>query len=437
MKTPTIPSNLKSKIPRTFKDIETAIPAAGRRQLTLIREQVLRPLAMDSSLPEEIREEANRLWWLTYDKSFRLGENTLCISGGNEGELYGRRIGIDNSAGLCYAAGRSNNQDALLFSAIEDEELTVVADGLGGHLNGEKAAKIAVEMIGHVFRNPKMFSLSDFSFLESFKIANESICFDYELIQQRLDKKFRTNGSPGANEFPGATAVAALWKRPTLSIASIGDSRAYLFKNKGKFSVLAPDEGGLFATLSCIAGCSKGSEISKEDFQTGFGEAGGLAIYDELEKGGFIEGGRVKISLWKRGMDLIFARELQMGYGRQAIQKGDIFWQVMKRGVPPKFPISGKLAESYYRFSELFLLSNTVFNYLGNSPFKGIFTYSFRPVKGDILLLASDGLNALPFEELRSVIDKLKDEPPEDIAGGLYDAIRELKDNTTIAVSKF
>lgn len=393
-------------------------------------------MARDSRLPEEIREEASRLWWLTYDESFRPGKNTLCISGGNEGELYGHRIGIDNSAGLCYAAGRpNNNQDALLFSAIEDEELTVVADGLGGHLSGEKAAKIAVEMIGRVFQDPGMFPLPDFPLSKALEIANDALCFDDDFVLQRLDKEFKTNRSSEVKEFPGATAVAALWKPPILSVASVGDARGYLFRSNGIFYILTPDDGGLLAALSYVVGCAEGKEVSKEDFQIKFGEANGLVIYNALEKEEFVEKGTVKNSLC-RGMELIFSRELQMGYGSQAVKEGDIFWQVMKSGVPPKFPMPGKRAESYYRFSELFLFKNAVSNHLGILPFKKPFTCSFKPVKGDILVLSSDGLNYLPLEKFKSVVAGLRDESPEDIAGGLYDATPK-KDNITIAVSKF
>ena len=41
---------------------------------------------------------------------------------------------------------RTHNED--YFSLIEDEQLFLVADGMGGHASGEVASKMAAETIG-------------------------------------------------------------------------------------------------------------------------------------------------------------------------------------------------------------------------------------------------------------------------------------------------
>jgi len=49
---------------------------------------------------------------------------------------------------------RTHNED--YFSLIEDEQLFLVADGMGGHASGEVASKMAAETIGEFYqRTPR------------------------------------------------------------------------------------------------------------------------------------------------------------------------------------------------------------------------------------------------------------------------------------------
>ena len=45
---------------------------------------------------------------------------------------------------------RNHNED--YFSLIEDEQLFLVADGMGGHQGGEVASETALRVLKHVFR---------------------------------------------------------------------------------------------------------------------------------------------------------------------------------------------------------------------------------------------------------------------------------------------
>ena len=57
--------------------------------------------------------------------------------------------------------GRANNEDRLGFWSTPGAALMAVADGLGGHLHGELAAGMAVELFGAVFRREAQPRLAD------------------------------------------------------------------------------------------------------------------------------------------------------------------------------------------------------------------------------------------------------------------------------------
>src|SRR4029434_9164670 len=48
---------------------------------------------------------------------------------------------------------RTHNED--YFSLIEDEQLFLVADGMGGHASGEVASKMAAETIGEFYQGTR------------------------------------------------------------------------------------------------------------------------------------------------------------------------------------------------------------------------------------------------------------------------------------------
>jgi serine/threonine protein phosphatase PrpC len=125
---------------------------------------------------------------------------------------------------------REGNEDA--FSVTDSLGLYVVADGMGGHLAGEVASKIAVEMINKSFRHwetnktlenelfgglDNTLSLSGNYILSSIKLANRVI---NELAKEN-------------EEYHGmGTTVGAILVRPKLVIAAnVGDSRIYMVRN--------------------------------------------------------------------------------------------------------------------------------------------------------------------------------------------------------------
>ncbi len=129
---------------------------------------------------------------------------------------------------------RSSNEDH--FGYDEGLGIFVVCDGMGGHAAGEVASGIAVETVLRYFRErePKV---EDNAYLddaplgarllaEAVKKANEAI-LDYSR------KNANTSGM-------GTTLVAARYSDGIFSIANVGDSRIYLFR-EGQLLQLTED----------------------------------------------------------------------------------------------------------------------------------------------------------------------------------------------------
>lgn len=117
---------------------------------------------------------------------------------------------------------RVNNEDELYLD--EKLGLLVAADGMGGHASGEVASKLAVNVIRDYFQgSQKLIGRSNPAYSEAtnklncaIRLANQAV---YEVAQS----------SPVLKGM-GTTIVAVLLTGNKLSIAHIGDSRAYLIR---------------------------------------------------------------------------------------------------------------------------------------------------------------------------------------------------------------
>lgn len=108
---------------------------------------------------------------------------------------------------------RSQNQDRLALSP--EMGLFLVADGMGGHLGGETASRIAAEVIPERIQKARKKKNFDAAAALSAAIrdANTEI---YKVAQ----KDAQLNGM-------GTTATAALFDEDRLLIGHVGDSRCY------------------------------------------------------------------------------------------------------------------------------------------------------------------------------------------------------------------
>ncbi len=119
---------------------------------------------------------------------------------------------------------RDNNED--FFLLIPTTGLYLVADGMGGAQAGEHASRLAAETVRDVMEAaPQPPSPDDL--LDAFAEAN-----------RRVAKE--ANAEPD-REGMGTTLVAAVENKGALFIASVGDSRAYLYE-KGQLQAVTEDQ---------------------------------------------------------------------------------------------------------------------------------------------------------------------------------------------------
>lgn len=155
------------------------------------------------------------------------------------GLWIGAALQIKSSGITDVGLKREGNEDS--YSVEDSLGLYIVADGMGGHLAGEIASKISVEIINKVFRKwlekdageCEIFGKADSSLsrkgnyiLGGIRLANRVI---YELALER--KEYHGMG----------TTVVVLFTTPSLVIAAnVGDSRIYLIRD-GEIERLSRD----------------------------------------------------------------------------------------------------------------------------------------------------------------------------------------------------
>lgn len=135
---------------------------------------------------------------------------------------------------------RENNEDALLCVniALGAEQtaqplgLYAIADGMGGHRNGELASNAAVRAWGNALL-PKLYRLL---FGPNPQPAEESL---RELMEASVTEAHRavTKAAPGG----GCTLTAALVVGSQMVVAHLGDSRAYAVHRDGRMQLLTKD----------------------------------------------------------------------------------------------------------------------------------------------------------------------------------------------------
>ena len=118
---------------------------------------------------------------------------------------------------------RSNNEDYFLIEPSIG--LYLVADGMGGAQAGEHASKLAAETVRDVIR-------------ENDSPGNDALVKAFEEANRRVMDKAATDSKL---EGMGTTLVAALELGRDLLVASVGDSRVYIYEN-GKLTTITEDQ---------------------------------------------------------------------------------------------------------------------------------------------------------------------------------------------------
>ena len=119
------------------------------------------------------------------------------------------------------AAGRSdiglvrqNNED----SGLIGKHFLLVADGMGGHAAGELASSTAISIVAQVDANK-----------EKLENLNEKLLNIPDVITKELKNAISKDSSRAGM---GTTLTSAVIEGSSLKVSQVGDSRAYLVRDK-------------------------------------------------------------------------------------------------------------------------------------------------------------------------------------------------------------
>lgn len=130
-------------------------------------------------------------------------------------ELFRMEVGFGTDTGKV----RSRNEDAVF--ADGKRGLFIVADGMGGHLAGEVASRVAVETIRALL---PAASQGD---------GNESARHKLtEVVGNSHEEILRRSSTLNELEGMGSTVVIAWVLDEWVHVANVGDSRAYLYRGR-------------------------------------------------------------------------------------------------------------------------------------------------------------------------------------------------------------
>ena len=115
--------------------------------------------------------------------------------------------------------GRSKNEDRMGYCYTRESSLFVLADGMGGHPDGEVAAQIALQTVSAYFQKtarPTLDSVPEF-------LSSALMAAHHQILRYASEK--------GMLDSPRTTLVAAVVERGVVHWVHCGDSRLYLVRD--------------------------------------------------------------------------------------------------------------------------------------------------------------------------------------------------------------
>ncbi len=117
---------------------------------------------------------------------------------------------------------RERNEDSVSIVANQTNELLlIVADGMGGHKNGEVASSIALSLICDRFKN-----------ISSVGNKEDAINWIQSTVSEANMEIFKYVKDHPESQGMGTTIVLSILTPSFLLIGNIGDSSGYIYKNK-------------------------------------------------------------------------------------------------------------------------------------------------------------------------------------------------------------
>lgn len=145
-----------------------------------------------------------------------------------EPDSQGIRMKIRYAGSTHVGMKRTHNEDN--FFLLGEENLYVVADGMGGHASGEVASKIAVETLANFFIDTSRDKEVTWPYKEdrSLNYDQNRLITGIKLANRQV---FETSQHDARLRGMGTTLVGLLVAESGVYVGHVGDSRAYLIQN--------------------------------------------------------------------------------------------------------------------------------------------------------------------------------------------------------------
>jgi protein phosphatase len=148
-------------------------------------------------------------------------------------------MGVRHAARTDIGRRRAQNEDRL--GVFEVDRLFVVADGMGDRSSGDRAASVAVDVIGDVVHRERAAAPLD-RLSRGIELANAR-------IRAEAGASARLHGM-------ATTVVAAIIEEGIAHIAHVGDSRAYLLRQR-QLVRLTKDHSVVHGYMEAVGGLSE------------------------------------------------------------------------------------------------------------------------------------------------------------------------------------
>lgn len=166
---------------------------------------------------------------------------------------------------------RQHNEDSFLVA--DQANLFVVADGMGGHAAGEIASRIAVDSISEFIIHTKEDDGTwPHAYDEKYRRSTNRLMAAVRLSNTRVLEAMRKDARLRGM---GTTVVACMADEGIVSVAHVGDSRAYLIRD-GQLTRLTNDHSWVFEQVQ--AGMLTEAEAEKHPLRNVITRALGGAL---------------------------------------------------------------------------------------------------------------------------------------------------------------
>jgi len=182
-------------------------------------------------------------------------------------------IGMEVKAYGLTHVGRQRQHNEDNFVVEDDAHLFLVADGMGGHAAGEIASRIAVDsIIEFILHTKEDDGTWPHAYDENYKRSTNRLMAAVRMANTRVLEAMRKDARLRGM---GTTVVACLADEDIMSVAHVGDSRAYLIRDKN-ISRITNDHSWVFEQVQ--AGMLTEAEAEKHPLRNVITRALGGAL---------------------------------------------------------------------------------------------------------------------------------------------------------------